>query len=590
MAPLREATLPGSHPINFYRRTYTTLLRSSGEIRVRAFAAAHREMGSSLHSNAASDQFDSGAFLYTVNRLPAQIARVSHIRLAQMPEQFVRATGESIDGWERVWAPGRRREWYFDRSETLAVHIASPSDLDDVIPTIVAYQIEWNKLHDRLQTFPALRERVLATVEPAADRLRDLSLALEVPPEDWTRLMRAWGGVAWPTLQAIAAGPKDLGIQLIGGTHVAYAKLIRRWSEPVAQLLIEKGLDRRPVYFVSSNLHGLVNLLSGYSLRRAVILEDFLRTTTDEEAGELRAVWQGSNRENLLYYAARLWIRQHPDPVARARERTTEMEAAGIWHVQASAGFDVDTQLIELARLDPGQVDPRLADVGHVLARSDAVILNIDYPLGLAAYRVLREITEIHDRVLGVYVIGKAATLNGDVGDILISDVIFDEHSSNTYSFPNAFRYADLAPFLARGSVLDNQKAVTVRGTFLQNRDFLEVFYREHYTVVEMEAGPYLSAVYEATYPTRHPVGESIHFREMPFDLGIIHYASDTPYTQARTLGSFSLSFRGIDATYAATIAVIRRIAALEAIRLGDRLSRPALPGATIGAEPGARA
>ena len=169
----------------------------------------------------------------------------------------------------------------------------------------------------------------------------------------------------------------------------------------------------------------------------------------------------------------------------------------------------------------------------------------------------------------GAYAIGKAATLNGAVGDVLIANVVYDEHSGNTYVFDNAFDYDDVAPFLERGSVLDNQKAVTVRGTFLQNRDYLEFYYREQFTVVEMEAGPLLSAVYEASHPTRYPTDEHVHFRDLPFDLGLIHYASDTPYTQARTLGSRSLSFEGIDSTYAATVAVLRRVLALEARRLG---------------------
>ena len=57
------------------------------------------------------------------------------------------------------------------------------------------------------------------------------------------------------------------------------------------------------------------------------------------------------------------------------------------------------------------------------------MIVNIEYPLGLAAYNILREITEAHDTLRGVYVLGKAATLNADVGDVMISSVIHDEHS-----------------------------------------------------------------------------------------------------------------------------------------------------------------
>src|SRR4029078_11800334 len=49
-----------------------------------------------------------------------------------------------------------------------------------------------------------------------------------------------------------------------------------------------------------------------------------------------------------------------------------------------------------------------------------------------------------------------------------------------------------------------------------------------------------------------------------PLDFGIIHYASDTPYTQARTLGARGLSYYGMDSTYASSLAIVRRVLALE--------------------------
>ena len=118
------------------------------------------------------------------------------------------------------------------------------------------------------------------------------------------------------------------------------------------------------------------------------------------------------------------------------------------------------------------------------------------------------------------------------------------------------------------GTVLDNQKAVTVRGTFLQNARYMDVFYREGYTDIEMEAGPFLSAVYEMYRPTRHPINEIINMYELPFDLGIVHYASDTPLSKGTNLGAGSLSYYGMDSTYAVTLAIIRRIFHLEQIRL----------------------
>jgi hypothetical protein len=200
------------------------------------------------------------------------------------------------------------------------------------------------------------------------------------------------------------------------------------------------------------------------------------------------------------------------------------------------------------------------------LSQCGAVIVNIEYPLGLAAYNILREIGVGHDTLRGVYVLGKAATLNADVGDVLISGVIHDEHSGTTYWLDNAFSFDDIAPFLIFGSGLDNQRAVTVKSTFLQNREYLDFYYREAYTVVEMEAGPYCDAVYEMVDADRYPNGEAVSFAKLPIDFGIIHYASDTPYTQARTLGARGLSYFGMDSTYASSVAILRRILTLEGV------------------------
>ncbi len=64
----------------------------------------------------------------------------------------------------------------------------------------------------------------------------------------------------------------------------------------------------------------------------------------------------------------------------------------------------------------------------------------------------------------------------------------------------------------------------------------------------------------------RYPVGEAVNFSKLPIDFGIIHYASDTPYTQARTLGARGLSYYGLDSTYASSLAIMRRIFTLEGI------------------------
>jgi hypothetical protein len=322
------------------------------------------------------------------------------------------------------------------------------------------------------------------------------------------------------------------------------------------------------MYFVSSNTHSLVNIVTGVARIREQALVEFVETLPEDDIlrTELRAFRDGETEgawDNFLYFVARLYFDSHGEE-GRAARRRSEQES-GVSHIRSTTALRVPAQIIPLASLKPERLDPRLGEVDpDALAASEALVVNIDYPLGLAAYNILREVAVDTSALRGVYVLGKAATLNADVGDVMISSVVRDEHSGSTYWLDNAFSVDDLARDLRFGSGLDNQRAVTVKSTFLQNRSYLDFYYREAFTVVEMEAGPYCNAIYEIADADRHPVGEAVNFSKLPIDFGIIHYASDTPYTQARTLGARGLSYYGVDSTYASSLAIMRRILRLE--------------------------
>ena len=59
------------------------------------------------------------------------------------------AAGMPVHDWQETEAPARRRRWYDNGAGTLAVLLASASDVDDLIPTLVAFQIEHNKIRVR---------------------------------------------------------------------------------------------------------------------------------------------------------------------------------------------------------------------------------------------------------------------------------------------------------------------------------------------------------------------------------------------------------------------------------------------------------
>jgi uncharacterized protein DUF6909 len=548
--------------VELYQRTYSTLLRSSGETRLRVLEPSHRAMASSLHPLAGRDELDLGAFLYAIRRLPAGIVRARRIVMGQDPVQFTRSGVGPLEEWEPVEAPARRRRWYDGGGDTLAVLLASESDVDDLVPTLVAFQIEWNKITQRMRAagWPESDEH-----EPEPD---ECAAILGGAIDDWLRLRDTWGEAFGPQLREIGTRRESLRIRMLGGTQVGYARLTRRWWAPVRARLAAQQLEDRPVYFVSSNTHSLSNLVSGIARRREDELLAYVDGLPESDGlrGELHALRDGRSEgswDNFLYFVAREWI-DAGGPQLREWRREAEA-AAGVEHLPSRSAMRVPAQIIPLERLDVANLDPRLGDVDAArLAASSAVIVNVDYPLGLAAYNILREVAVDTSALRAVYVLGKAATLNADVGDVMISSVVHDEHSGTTYWLDNAFGVEDIEPDLRFGTGLDNQRAVTVKSTFLQNRSYLDFYYREQFTVVEMEAGPYCNAVYEIADAERYPVGEAVNFSKLPVDFGVIHYASDTPYTQARTLGARGLSYYGMDSTYAASLAIIRRVLRLE--------------------------
>ena len=325
-----------SDEVELYHRTYTTLLRSSGETLVRVLEPSHRSMNSSLHPLAASEDLDLGAFLYATRRLPDAVADAKVIVVGQEAIVFKRAGIGPIEDWEPLEAPARRRRWFHDGEGTLAVLLASSSDLDDLIPTLVAYQIEWNKLRVKLR---------------ASDRLPDdptpaqCAAALGGTEEDWSRLSSAWGGGFAERMRDVDARRLNLRVRMLGGSAVGYARMTRRWWRPVRATLAEQGLEDRPLYFVSSNAHSIVNLLTGTAREREREITDWVDRSNDPDlkpeldrfrSGEAEGSW-----ENFLYFAAREYFNSHPEDSDIFEQRSREERAVGVTHLSSTTALRV---------------------------------------------------------------------------------------------------------------------------------------------------------------------------------------------------------------------------------------------------------
>lgn len=568
-----ERTVPvrSSEEIDLYLRTIYSLLRSSNEVHIRTLEEVHAGMNSSLHTKSREDSLDISALVYTLLRLPEVIFYVKKVILGQSAANLASYGYGDVETWQEVSAKARRRRCFYDGGQILACYIASRSDIDDVIPALTTLQIEWNKLHFLLNTLP---EGLLVSATPSDPySFQQLARHLQIKEEELARLYTLMGDNFYRYMSRIASETSDLTVQLVSGSLNDYRKATEIWWTNIEVQL--PAVTKRPIYFVSSNTHSLANLLSGFSLTKRAELLNFIQEDEPSLQAEWEEMQQDANKasqENFFYYAMRTYLSAHPESSLAAEQIAFE-EDRGITRLSSVHSFDVEANVMELYKLNPTTIDPRLVpegDSSHLgfLQDSDAMILNIDYPLGFAAYNLLTKIAENSNKILGIYIMGKAASLNGVRGDVVLPNVVYDEHSRNTYLFNNNFTAADIAPNLNFGTVLDNQKAVSVMGTFLQNRNILDVVYREGYTDVEMEAGPYLSAIYELFRPQRHPIDEIVNLYGVPFDLGILHYVSDTPYSKGKNLGAGGLSYFGMDSTYAVSVAILKRIIMLEKLRL----------------------
>ena len=157
-----ERTVPksASDEIDLYLRTLYSLLRSTTEVQIRTLEEVHAGMNSSLHVDARKSTPDISAFIYSILAITSMhsLGKI-HCPWVKVPSVFARQGYTDVETWTQVYARARRRPTFYDGKSTLAVFIASRSDIEDVVPVLTAYQIEWNKLHVLLEQDHWRRDR-----------------------------------------------------------------------------------------------------------------------------------------------------------------------------------------------------------------------------------------------------------------------------------------------------------------------------------------------------------------------------------------------------------------------------------------------
>src|SRR5918911_4914126 len=151
--------MAGKGEVDLFVRSYQSLLRSTGEVRVAGLLEPYLAMDPTLHTRARDPRPDPAALTYVGLRLPPSMPNV---RLVLLSTSFasIESRGVDLTSWRPQTAPARRRRQLYDGGERVAILVSSPSDLDDVIPALVAYEIEWNKAYELFSRDTALRRLV----------------------------------------------------------------------------------------------------------------------------------------------------------------------------------------------------------------------------------------------------------------------------------------------------------------------------------------------------------------------------------------------------------------------------------------------
>jgi len=447
------------------------------------------------------------SYNYAANRLPPEMENFPKIYLVKDHTEIYDIDSRESK-WQKTKAKERRRFSYFNQTQNiLAFQIASDSDIDDIVNCIIAYQIEINKVQNPKRLF--------------FQKEKKLNI--------------------------------DFEINYSKNENNTYFINADNWMKQTLDKSLILDIISKPIYFVSSNMHSLVNVTGGFVYHYQNEIFNYI-ISNDEK---LKQSWQEISKSNnilrvndFLYFISGKYFKNNLDKLDI--KKTYEREL-GIVQFKALDFIESSIQIIPLASIAKSQyLDPyiKLNDKEKLLS-SDAHIVNIEYPLGYAAYYILKEFLKQINNIRGVYVMGKAAILSGEIGDVQIPVSVYDERSDSTFDIKNIFNNS-FPQTSIKSKILLNQKATSVYGTFLENLEQLKEYNKQGINIIEMESGPYLKALVE----------KYTDLNNLPIDFGIVNYASDNPLSQ--TLGEGQMNLKGIEPTYLASLAIIQRIIDLE--------------------------
>ena len=502
-----------------------------------------------IYGSIAGEKTELEGLLYVVDRLPVGIEECVLINLTS-------AEGFGGSHFEVIVPSKRRRNCYRIDFEQMNIEITrGRSEIYDILTHLTFMFIEshkiakrviidekgtttrdWVKLESAVLSKKKLsqKEKELAITHTGNILGRTFEEILEVydqfstlkRPDHFLHFIywlgkRAMGEIIDNSKRAINFSPvlrERLGHHIHG----------EAWANTIKETLQKHNLLDRPIHIISANLHSVMNTLHSPKALKTLC-----------EKHDIFAVYELLSKEE--------------NESLRNKIKQTALQE-GMIYIKDTSGTNIDVQIFDSSKIDFSN-----SEIISKPSSSEAVLIVMDYAFGEQAYETIDELLKpfktgadkTHLNVESISVMGKAGTLQGSKGDIMIPSAHIFEGTADNYPFKNEltlkdFDHEDLQAF--EGTM------VTVLGTSLQNKDLLKFFHDSTWNVIglEMEGVHYQKAI-QAASKIRRSINPNVKVR-------YAYYASDNPLETGGTLASGGLGSSGVKPTYLITQQILKQI------------------------------
>ncbi|WP_273568672.1 DUF6909 family protein [Maribacter halichondriae] len=505
-----------------------------------------------IYGSIAEEKSELNGLIYVLERLPEGIEQCRYINLTS-------DEGYSKSHFQPIIPPKRRRNCYRIDDEQMNIEITrGRSDIYDILTHLTFLFVESQKICKKvliedtdktIRDWTKLEAAVKKTKLTQAEKEVALIHTANILGRSFEEIIEVYGKFATKKnpdrfLQVIYwLGKLAIEEEVTGEKRViTFSAVLRerlghhihgeRWANTIKEMLVKRGLLKRPIHIISANMHSVMNSL----FAKNALSKEF------PENGNLEIYEALSSNSNMS-------LRQKVITVAKKN---------GMIAIDDKSGTNIDVQLFDLAKMGDDaccyELPPDLRD------DEKPVIFVMDYAFGEQAYETIDEFLkpykvkknkDVFLNIASISIMGKAGILEGGKGDLMIPSAHIFEGTADNYPFTNELCAAD---FEGHGLQVFEGTMVSVLGTSLQNKDILKFFHQSTWNVIglEMEGVHYQKAIQSAS-KIRKSISEDVKVR-------YAYYASDNPLETGSTLASGGLGTTGVKPTYLITDKILDQI------------------------------